>query len=73
MIFPDFFTIARMLGGGEFVGWLLAEATRREKETLRHSRHVVALATLGRKVAVGKGVGEADRTAGQEPGISTIV
>jgi hypothetical protein len=53
-----------MLGGGEFVERLLAEAARREKETLQLSRHVVALAILGQKIAAARGMGEADLRSG---------
>jgi hypothetical protein len=42
----------------------LAEAAHREKETLRLSRPVVDLATLGRKIAAGKGAGEANLRSG---------
>lgn len=55
---------ARVLGSGDFIERLLAEAARREKETLRLARHVVDLRTLGRKIAAGQGVGEADLRSG---------
>ncbi len=46
----------RILGSGEFVERLLGEAARRDKETLRLSRKVVELMTLGRKLAAREGI-----------------
>jgi len=52
------------LGSGEFVEGLLADAARREKETLRLPRKVVALATLARHVTAKGGVTEAALRSG---------
>ncbi len=56
---------ARILGGGEFVEGLLADAARREKETLRLPRKVVALATVGRRLGAREGVAEAALRSGR--------
>jgi hypothetical protein len=47
---------ARILGSGDFVDWLLAEAAAREKETLRLARKVIGLAPLAQQVAARTGV-----------------
>ena len=49
---------ARILGSGEFVEGLLAEAASREKETLRLARKVIALPALARKLTAQEGVVE---------------
>lgn len=49
---------ARILGSGEFVEGLLADAARREKETLRLTRRVIDLTTLGRRLLAQEGVTE---------------
>jgi REP element-mobilizing transposase RayT len=49
---------ARILGSGEFVEGLLADAGRRERETLRLARKVIDLATLGRRLLAKEGVTE---------------
>jgi hypothetical protein len=55
---------ARILGSGAFVAQRLAEAGRRERETLRLSRKGVALANLGRQVIAGAGGTEGELRAG---------
>ena len=55
---------ARMLGSGEFIERLLSEAAKREKETLRFSRKVVDLATLGRKIMAAERIGESALRSG---------
>jgi REP element-mobilizing transposase RayT len=55
---------ARILGSGEFVEGLLAEAARHEKETLRLPRKVVDLATLGRQIMAKEGVAEGELRSG---------
>ena len=47
---------ARILGSGDFVDRLLADAAPREKETLRLARKVVGLPTLGRMISNREGV-----------------
>ncbi len=49
---------ARILGDGDFVARLLAEAARGGKGTLPLSRKVVDLATLGRQIWRGVAAGE---------------
>ncbi len=55
---------ARILGSGEFVEALLADAARQEKETLRLPRKVVDLATLGRRIGATEGVAEEELRSG---------
>jgi hypothetical protein len=55
---------ARILGSGEFVAGLLAEAASREKETLRLARKVTDLPTLGRQVMAEEGVAEGELRSG---------
>ena len=60
----------RILGSGEFTEHLLAEAASKEKETLRFSRRVVALATLARKIVAGAGVTEGElRSGSRKPAV----
>ena len=54
----------RILGSGEFIEQLLADAASREKETLRLSRKIVDLASLAKKIASGEGVTEEELRAG---------
>jgi REP element-mobilizing transposase RayT len=54
----------RILGSGEFVEGLLAEATRREKETLRLTRKVIALPALARRLTAREGLAEAALRSG---------
>lgn len=54
----------RILGGGEFVEQLLADAAQREKETLRLSRKIVDLATVSGMVIAKTGVAEEDLRSG---------
>ena len=56
---------ARILGRGEFVERLLAEAASREKETLRLTRKVLALPTLARHIAGKEGVAEGALRSGR--------
>lgn len=49
---------ARIPGSGDFVEGLLADAARRERETLRLARKVIDLATLGRRLLAKEGVTE---------------
>ncbi len=46
----------RILGSGDFVETLLAEAARREKETLRLGRRIIDLEALGRRILATEGV-----------------
>ena len=55
---------ARILGSGEFVEALLADAARQEKETLRLPRKVVDLAALGRQILAKEGVAEEELRSG---------
>ncbi len=55
---------ARVLGSGDFTERLLAEAARREQETLRLARKVVALETLGRTLTVREGIPEWELRSG---------
>lgn len=55
---------ARILGSGEFVEGLLADAARREKETLRFARKVVDLPTLARHLTAKGGAAEEDLRSG---------
>jgi hypothetical protein len=55
---------ARVLGSGEFIAGLVAEAAWRDKETLRLPCNVVDLAALGRKLTAGEGIGEAELRSG---------
>jgi hypothetical protein len=54
----------RILGSGEFVEGLWGEAARREKETLRLGRKVIALVTLGRRIMAKEGVAEGELRSG---------
>lgn len=54
----------RILGSGEFTERLLAEAASREKETLRLSRKVVGLATLGKRIMAGERLPESELRSG---------
>ncbi|UCF72437.1 MAG: transposase [Deltaproteobacteria bacterium] len=54
----------RILGSGEFVGNLISEVDKREKETLRLSSKLTDLATLGRKIAKDQGLLESDLRSG---------
>ena len=54
----------RILGSGDFVERLLADAAKQEKETLRLSRKVVALAILGKKIIAVGGVRAEEFRAG---------
>ena len=47
---------ARILGSGEFVERLLADAARREKETLRLSQKVRELTSVARRIIAGEGL-----------------
>jgi REP element-mobilizing transposase RayT len=49
---------ARILGSGAFVEGLLAEAARREKETLRLTQKMIALPALARDLTAKEGVAE---------------
>ena len=53
----------RILGSGEFIDQLLAEAATREKDTLRLSRKVVDLARLAETIGA-EGVTEAELRSG---------
>jgi len=55
---------ARILVSGEFVEALLADAARRERETLRLPRKVVDLTTLGRQIMAKEGVTEGELRSG---------
>jgi REP element-mobilizing transposase RayT len=55
---------ARILGSGEFVEEVLAEAARREKETLRLTRKVIALPALARDLTAKEGVAEGELRSG---------
>ncbi len=54
----------RILGSGEFVEQLLADAGSREQETLRLSRKVVALATMAQQIAAQEDVTEDELRSG---------
>src|SRR5574337_325214 len=54
----------RILGSGEFIEQLLADAASREKETLRLSRKIVDLATVAKKIAAGEDVTEGELRSG---------
>ncbi len=54
----------RILGGGEFVESLLADATERTKNTLRFSGNGPDLGALARKVTKRAGITEAELRAG---------
>lgn len=54
----------RILGTGDFTERLLAEAARREKDTLRLSRRVVALPTVARQLIARTGIPDADLRSG---------
>ena len=56
---------ARILGSGEFVEALLADAARQEKETLRLPRKVIALPTLARHLTAKEGVAEEELRSGR--------
>jgi hypothetical protein len=55
---------SRILGSGEFVEGLLADAGRQDKETLRLSRNVMDLATLARRIGAQEGVAERELRSG---------
>lgn len=55
---------ARILGGGEFIEGLLAEAEVRVKETLRLSAKVSDLGSLAREIAARAGVSESELRSG---------
>ncbi len=54
----------RILGSGAFIEQLLADAARREKETLRLARKIVDLASLAKRIAAGEGLPEAELRSG---------
>jgi len=56
---------ARILGRGAFVAGLLAEAARREKETLRRTRPVRALPALARHITGKEGIAEGALRSGR--------
>jgi REP element-mobilizing transposase RayT len=61
---------ARILGSGEFTEHLLAEAAHHDKETLRLSRKIIALAPLARTISAREGVAERQlRSGSRRPGI----
>lgn len=49
---------ARILGSGDFVNRLLMEAAAREKETLRLTRKILTLPTIGKMISSREGVSE---------------
>lgn len=55
----------RILGSGQFVDALLAEADRQEKETLRLSRKRIDLPTLARRIVARERVSEAAMRSGR--------
>jgi putative transposase len=55
----------RILGSGEFIERLRAEAARRERDTLRLARNAVALATVERTLCAGERIAAADLHAGR--------
>lgn len=55
---------ARILGSGEFIEQLCAEAARHEQETLRLARRVVDLTRLAKKITAGGGVTEGELRSG---------
>ncbi len=54
----------RILGSGEFVEQLLSDAASREKETLRLTRKVINLTTLGRRILAREGTTEGQLRSG---------
>jgi REP element-mobilizing transposase RayT len=54
----------RILGSDDFVERLISEVDEREKQTLRLSRKVADLASLGRKIARGEGLTVSDLKSG---------
>ena len=54
----------RILGSDDFVERLISEVDEREKESLRLSRKVADLASLGRKIARGEGLTVSDLKSG---------
>jgi hypothetical protein len=55
----------RILGSGEFIERLRAEAARQERDTLRLARKVVALATVERTLCTGERIAAADLHSGR--------
>ncbi len=55
---------ARILGSGDFVEGLLADAARREKETLRLGRKRIDLESLGRRILATEGVADRELRSG---------
>ena len=55
---------ARIVGSRDFVEGLLAEAARREEETLRLGRKVIAVTTVARQNRGKEGVGEEEPRSG---------
>jgi hypothetical protein len=54
----------RILGSGAFIEQLRADAADREKETLRLTRKIVALASLAHRIAAGAGLAEDELRSG---------
>ncbi len=55
---------SRILGSGEFVEGLLAEAAKREEETLRLRRKIVGLRALMKGIVAGEGMEERELRSG---------
>ena len=55
---------ARILGSGEFIEQLCAEAARHEKDTLRLTRRVIDLPSLVKKITAGGGVTDGELRSG---------
>ncbi|HSB68037.1 MAG TPA: transposase [Candidatus Methylomirabilis sp.] len=55
---------ARILGSGEFTEQMLADAARRELETLRLSRKMVDLATVAQRITAGQEVTDGELRSG---------